>query len=97
MAVTVGLFVRLEAAAGREADLAEFLRSAEALVREEPGTTVWYALQFGPSTFGIFDAFEEDAGRQAHLDGQVAQGLAENADLFAHPPTIEQVDVLAGV
>jgi quinol monooxygenase YgiN len=95
MAVSVGLFVRLEAAPGRESDLADFLRGAEALVREEAGTTVWYALQFGPSTFGIFDAFEGEPGREAHLNGQVAQGLGEHADLFAQPPSIEQVDVLA--
>lgn len=93
--VAVGLFVRLEAASGREAELAEFLRSAQALVEQEPDTTVWYALQFGPSTFGIFDAFEGEDGRQAHLNGPVAQGLADNPDLFAQPPSIEPVDVLA--
>jgi quinol monooxygenase YgiN len=93
--VTVGLFVRLEAAPGREAELATFLRNGLDLVQQEPGTTVWYAVQFGPSTFGIFDAFEEEAGREAHLNGAVAQGLGENADLFAEPPAIEQVDVLA--
>jgi quinol monooxygenase YgiN len=95
MAVSVGLFVRLEAAPGRESDLADFLRGAEALVREETGTTVWYALQFGPSTFGIFDAFEDESGREAHLSGRVAQGLSDNAHLFAEPPSIEKVDVLA--
>jgi quinol monooxygenase YgiN len=93
--VTVGLFVRLEAASGREADLATFLRNGLDLVQQEPGTTVWYALQLGPSTFGIFDAFEDEDGREAHLNGAVAQGLSENADLFAEPPAIEQVDVLA--
>jgi quinol monooxygenase YgiN len=97
MPVTVGLFVRLEAAPGREEDLADFLRGAESLVREEPETTVWYAIRFGPSTFGIFDAFEAESGREAHLNGKVAAGLGENADLFAQPPSIEQVDVLASV
>jgi quinol monooxygenase YgiN len=95
MMVNVGLFVRLEAAPGREADLADLLRQGLALVQEEPDTLVWYAIQLGPSTFGIFDAFEDDAGRQAHLNGRVAQGLSENADLFAQPPSIEPVDVLA--
>jgi quinol monooxygenase YgiN len=95
MAVQVGLFVRLEAASGRADDLAEFLTKARSLVDAEPGTTVWYALRFGPSTFGIFDAFEHEDGRTAHLNGQVAKGLGENADLFAEPPNIEQVDVLA--
>jgi quinol monooxygenase YgiN len=93
--VKVGLFVRLEAAQGREGDVATFLRNGLDLVQQEPGTTVWYALQLGPSTFGIFDAFEDDDGRQAHLSGAVAQGLGENADLFAAPPAIEPVDVLA--
>lgn len=93
--VRVGLFVRLEAAEGKEAALADFLRGAQPLVEDEPGTTVWYALQLGPSTFGIFDAFEDDDARQAHLNGKVAQGLADNPELFAEAPSIEQVDVLA--
>jgi quinol monooxygenase YgiN len=93
--VSVGLFVRLEAAPGREGDLEAFLRAGLDLVQQEPGTTVWYALRLGPSTFGIFDAFEDEDGRTAHLNGAVAQGLGENADLFAEPPAIEQVDVLA--
>jgi quinol monooxygenase YgiN len=93
--VNVGLFVRLEAAPGRENDLEQFLRNGLDLVQQEPGTTVWYALRFAPSTFGIFDAFQDESGREAHLNGAVAQGLAENADLFAEPPAIEQVDVLA--
>ncbi len=91
----VGLLVRLEAAPGKEAALADFLRQGQALVEAEPGTVVWYAVQMGPSTFAIFDAFEDDAGRDAHLNGQVAQGLSDNADLFAEAPSIEQVDVLA--
>ena len=95
MAVNVGLWVRLEAAGGREADLADFLRRGQALVEAESGTIVWYALQLGPSTFGIFDAFEDDTGRDAHLQGAVAQGLSDNADLFAQPPSIEKLDVLA--
>jgi quinol monooxygenase YgiN len=93
--VKVGLYVRLEAAQGREDDLANLLQGARELVEQEPGTTVWYALRFGPSTFGIFDAFEGEDGREAHLNGAVAKALGENADLFAEQPQIEQVDVLA--
>ena len=93
--VQVGLSVRLEAAAGKEYAVADFLKQGQALVEAEPGTIVWYAFQMGPSTFGIFDAFEDEDGRQAHLNGKVAQGLSDNADLFAEPPSIEQVDVLA--
>jgi quinol monooxygenase YgiN len=93
--VRVGLYVRLEAAPGREDEVAEFLRAGRALVEEEPGTIVWYALQLGPTTFAIFDAFEDDAGRDAHLNGAVAQALGQQADLFASAPSIERVDVLA--
>ena len=95
MAVKVGLFVRLEAAGGKEGELEQFLTGAQQLVEQEDGTTVWYAVKFGPSTFGIFDAFEAEGGRQAHLNGAVAQALGEHPELFASPPEIEQVDVLA--
>ena len=95
MAVKVGLFVRLEAAQGKEDELERFLAGAQELVEQEDGTTVWYAVKFGPSTFGIFDAFEAEDGRQAHLSGAVAQALGEHPELFASPPGIEQVDVLA--
>lgn len=94
--LTVGLFVRLEAKPGKEAELESFLRSAVPLVQAEPATAVWFALRLGPSTFGIFDAFANDSGRQAHLAGRVASALMERAaDLLATSPRIEQVDVLA--
>lgn len=93
--VSVGLFVRLEAAQGKESELEEFLRSAQPLAEQEPGTTVWYAIRFGPSSFGIFDAFEDDSGREAHLNGAIAQALGEHPELFAQPPNIEPVDVIA--
>jgi len=93
--VTKGLYVRLEAAKGRERDLQALLSGARELVEQEPGTTVWYALRFGPATFGIFDAFEDEGGREAHLNGAVAQALGEHAELFATPPSIEPVDVIA--
>jgi len=94
--VTVALLVRLEAKPGKEADVESFLRGGLALVREEPATTAWFALRLGPSTFGIFDAFPDEAGRQAHLAGRVAAALmAQASELLAQPPSIEQVDVLA--
>ena len=94
--VTVALYVRLEAKPGKESAVADFLRSALPLVNEEPATTVWFAIQMGPSTFGIFDAFPDDAGRQAHLSGKVAAALMENApELLSEAPRIEQIDVLA--
>jgi quinol monooxygenase YgiN len=95
-AVTTGLVVRLEAKPGREAEVAAFLASALPLVAEEPETVVWLAVRSGPSSFAIVDAFPDDAGRRAHLDGAVAAALLARADeLLASPPAIEQVDVLA--
>lgn len=91
----VALWVRLEAKPGRENDLESFLRKGLALVEQEPGTTTWYAVRLGPSTFGIFDTFADDTGRQAHLSGQVAAGLQANADLFAGAPSIQKIDVIA--
>jgi len=94
--VTVALYVRLEAKPGREADVEKFLRSGLALVEAEPETTAWFGIRMGPSTFGIFDAFPNEAGREAHLTGRVAEALMANAaELLAEPPSIEKVDVLA--
>lgn len=92
----VGLFVRLQARAGREAEVERFLQSGLALVQGEPATLAWFAIRLGPSIFGIFDAFPDEAGRQAHLSGQVAAALMTQApDLLSSPPSIEKVDVLA--
>jgi quinol monooxygenase YgiN len=94
--VTVGLLVRLEARPGKENDVASFLEGGLEVVQGEPDTVTWYAIRLGPSTFGIFDTFPDDSGRQAHLSGQVAAALMEKADeLFAEAPSIERVDVLA--
>jgi quinol monooxygenase YgiN len=94
--VKTGLFVRLEAKPGKEQEVANFLSGALPLVLEEPATTTWFALRLGPSTFGIFDAFGDEAGRQAHLSGKVAAALMANAPtLLAQPPDIEKIDVLA--
>jgi quinol monooxygenase YgiN len=94
--VKVALFVRLEAKPGKEAEVESFLRSGLAIVQEEPATTDWFALRLAPSTFGIFDTFPDDAGRQAHLSGRVAAALMAKApDLLAQPPSIEKVDILA--
>ena len=93
--VKVGLLVRLEAKPGKEHDLAAFLRSGLPLAQAEPATVVWYGFQIGPSTFGIFDAFADEAGRAAHLSGQIAAALGQHApELLASPPVIERVDVL---
>jgi quinol monooxygenase YgiN len=94
--VKVALFVRLEAKPGKEAEVESFLRGGLAIVQQEPATTAWFAIRMGPSTFGIFDAFPDDAGRQAHLSGRVAAALMAKApELLAKPPQIDKVDVLA--
>jgi quinol monooxygenase YgiN len=94
--VTVGLLVRMVAAGGRETDVERFLTQARSLVDEEPATTAWFAIRLGPSSFGIFDVFPDEDGRDAHLSGHVAAALREKApDLFAGEPTIEPVDVIA--
>jgi quinol monooxygenase YgiN len=93
--VNVGLLVRIEALPGREAEVQQFLEGGLQIVQQEPGTVTWYAIRLGPTTFGIFDTFADDAGRQAHLSGQVAAALMENVGKLFGEPTIEQVDVLA--
>ena len=94
--VKVALWVRFEDKPGKEAGVDGILRGGLPLVQAEPATTVWFGLRLGPSTFGIFDAFPDEAGRNAHLSGRVAAALMEKAsDLLAQPPTIEKVDVLA--
>lgn len=94
--VTVGLLVRLEAKPGKEQAVADFLRSALPLAQNEPATITWYAIQMGPSTFGIFDSFPEQSGRDAHLSGPIAAALMAHAeDLLVSAPVIETVDILA--
>jgi quinol monooxygenase YgiN len=94
--VKVALFVRLEAKPGKEAEVEAFLESGLPLVEEEPATTAWFGIRLGPSTFGIFDAFPDESGRDAHLSGRVAAALMAKApDLLAQPPSIEKADVLA--
>ena len=93
--VKVALFARLEAKPGKEKEVESFLMGG-LLVMEEPATTAWFGIRLGPSSFGIFDAFPNEAGRQAHLSGKVAAALmAKAAELFSEPPAIQKVDVLA--
>ena len=93
--VKVALFVRLEAKPGKENDLAKFLEAGLAMANQETTTPVWFALRFGPTTFGIFDAFADEGGRQTHLTGPIAKALMANApELLAKAPQIEQLEVL---
>lgn len=94
--VTKGIFVRLQAKAGKEADVRSFLKGGLELVDAEPGTSAWFALEFGPGVFGIFDVFPDADEREDHLGGQVAAALVARApELFAEPPVIELLDVIA--
>jgi quinol monooxygenase YgiN len=93
--LTRSLFVRLEAKPGKENDVAAFLEQGLQLANQETTTPLWFALRLGPSTFGVFDAFEDESGRQAHLNGPIAKALMENAPkMLVGAPVIERVDVL---
>src|SRR5579872_6957725 len=93
--LTVALFARLEAKPGKEKDVAAFLEQGLQLANQETTTPLWFALRLSPTTFAIFDAFRDEAGRQAHLNGPIAKALmAQTAELLAAPPAIEPVDVL---
>ncbi len=94
--VNVALYVRLEAKPGKEAEVERLIKGSLPLAEEEPGTTAWFGIRMGPSTFGIFDAFPDEKGREAHLAGAIAAGLMAKApDLLAKTPVIERIDILA--
>ena len=93
--LSLGLFVRLEAKPGKENDVAAFLTQGLQLANQEPTTPLWFALRLGPSTFGVFDAFHDESGRQGHLNGPIAKALfAQVPNLFAVPPSIEKTEIL---
>ena len=93
--IKLALFARLEAKPGKEADVAAFLEAGLAMARAEATTPIWFALRLSPTTFGVFDAFHNEDGRQKHLSGPIAQALMAKApELFASPPQIDQVEVL---
>lgn len=91
----LALFARLEAKPGKEAEVEAFLNAGLDLARQEATTPLWFALKLSPTTFGVFDAFADEAGRQAHLSGPIAQALMAKApDMLAAPPSIEPIEVL---
>jgi quinol monooxygenase YgiN len=91
----VGLYVTLQAKPGKENDLAGFLEAGLGMALRETTTPVWFAVRLAPATFAIFDAFSDESGRKAHLDGPIAQALMAKApDLLAEPPRIERYDVI---
>jgi len=94
--VNVGLLIRLRARPGREAAVVEFLERAVAIVDDEPETTTFLSVRFGPSEFGIVNAFPGESARQAHMIGHAAEALFATADeLFEEPPMVEPMEVVA--
>jgi quinol monooxygenase YgiN len=92
----LALLATLQAKPGKETEVEEFLKSAQPIVLQEPGTISWYALKLGESKFGIFDTFSDEEGRNAHLTGEIAKALfAKAEELFAVPPTIEKLSIVA--
>lgn len=93
--IKLALFARFEAKPGKETEVMQFLQAGLKMAHEEPATPLWFALRLSPRTFGVFDAFHDEAGRRGHLEGPIAQALMAKApDLFTGPPTIELIDVL---
>lgn len=93
----LGILVNIEAKSGKEAEVEALLLDALPLARAEGGTRSWYAFKSGPSTFGIFETFDDEPGRRAHLEGRVAGALlARTGELLARPPQVTSVDVLGG-
>lgn len=91
----VALFARLEAKPGKENEVAKFLEAGVGMAKQEPTTPLWFALRLGPTTFGVFDAFADEDGRQTHLHGPIARALMANApELLAKAPVIEHIEVL---
>jgi quinol monooxygenase YgiN len=96
MAVDRGVLAILEAKPGKGEDLASFLRQGQALAAQENGTVTWYAFRISETTYGIFDTFENEEARQAHLDGQIPAALGAVApDLLASDPDIRTTDIIA--
>ena len=94
--VSLSVFVHMKAKPGKEQEVEDFLKSGLAIVEQEPGTIAWFAIKTGPGIYGIFDVFESEAGREAHLTGRVAEALfAKAPDLFREPPTVGKPDLLA--
>jgi quinol monooxygenase YgiN len=92
----IGLLITLEAPAGKVADAEAFLRAAQPLALNEQATLKWYAIKIGPRKFGIFDTFANEAGRNAHLTGDIAKALGARAsELFEVPPQVDKMEVVA--
>ncbi|WP_263375173.1 putative quinol monooxygenase [Granulicella aggregans] len=94
--VRFALYGELKAKPGKEAEVEAFLKQGAEMAKQEKGTVTWYALKEDDGAYGIFDTFEDEAGREAHLNGDIAKALmAKAADLFSEPPKIHKIDIVA--
>lgn len=94
--VSLSVYVHMKAKPGKEKEVENFLKSAQSIVEKEPGTIAWFAIKEGPGSYGIFDVFENESGRDAHLTGEVAKALfAKAPELFSEAPKVNKPDVLA--
>jgi len=94
----LGLLVTLRAKEGKELELSNFLNEAVNLARREEKTITWYSFRINHSTFGVFDTFENESGREAHLQGSIASGIMKlAADLLLEAPKIEKVEIISAV
>ena len=92
---TVGLWVKIEALPGKEEEVAAFLKQGAELAQQEAETVRWFGVRIGPTTFGVFDAFPDDSGRKAHLNGEIAKALLGSVGTLVEEPAIHEFDVLA--
>ncbi len=91
------LYVELKAKPGKEAEVEAFLKQGAVMANDEPGTVHWYAIKEDrPGVYGVFDTFEDEAGRDAHLNGEIAKALlAKAGELLSEPPKIDKIDLIA--
>ena len=93
--IKLAFFARFEAKPGKEEEVAKFLEMARDMAKKEPTTINWYAFRLSHNTFGVFDTFDDEEGRQKHLNGPIGQALMAKApELFSSPPSIQPVDLL---
>lgn len=91
----LALYGRLKVKPGMEAELEAFLKQGAVMAKDEPETVRWFAIKEDNGAYSIFDTFEDEAGREAHLTGEIAKALMANADrLLAEPPQIHKIEVL---
>ena len=95
--VKYSIWATVNAKPGKEKEVEDFLKSAQALAEQEPDTVTWYVVKMGPGSFGIFDTFVDEAGRNAHLNGEIAKALfsEETKALLANEPSVSKIDVIA--